>query len=177
MRSTCNHKADAVKLCRALPVCECQHTNMGGGAEVILGLVLTEPMAVQLQDIPIISIVDDDESVRTAMKSLMLSLGYRADTFASAQMFLRSPHIADTACVISDVHMPGMGGLELQSVLIAQGQDLPIIFITAFFDDAAKDRALKAGAVCFLQKPFEGDALIHCVEEALMRAGGASGAR
>lgn len=72
-------------------------------------------MAVQLQDSTIISIVDDDESIRTAMKSLIISLGYRAETFTSAQLFLRSPRLADTACLISDVQMPGMSGLDCKT--------------------------------------------------------------
>jgi FixJ family two-component response regulator len=138
-------------------------------------LLSTEPMAVQLQDSPIIAIVDDDPSVRTAMKSLMMSLGYRAQTFASAQAFLQSPRMGDTACLISDVQMPGMGGLEMQSALIGLGHHVPIIFITAFSDDAARERALKAGAVCVLQKPFDGDSLIRCLEAALKPGGGASG--
>lgn len=121
-----------------------------------------------MQDSPIISIVDDDKSVRVAMKNLIM----RSDigqTFALAKMFLQSARMADTACPILDVQMPGMGGLELQRVLLAQGQLLPFIF------SAAKDCAMKVGAVCFLQKPFHGDgSLIRCVEAALKRVGGAS---
>lgn len=128
----------------------------------------------QLQEVHKISIVDDDASVRVATQSLVMSLGYRAYAFASAQMFLQSPRLNDTSCLISDVHMPNMSGLELQSLLIAQARLIPIIFITAFYDETLMERALRAGAGCFLQKRFDGQSLIGCLEAALRRGGGAS---
>jgi FixJ family two-component response regulator len=115
----------------------------------------------------VISIIDDAEYVRVAMKNLVESLGFTAHTFASAQDFLQSPQLHDTACVISDVQMPYMNGLELQSHLIAQGNVTPIIFITAFTDAHAQDRALKAGAVCFLNKPFSAQTLSQCIATAI----------
>jgi FixJ family two-component response regulator len=122
-----------------------------------------------LPDIPVISIVDDDESVRAATDRLVRSLGYTALTFASADEFLRSAHLNDTACVIADIQMPGMDGLELQSVLIAKGTNVPMIFITAFPDERIRVRALRAGAVGFLSKPFKGTALIQYIENALKK--------
>jgi FixJ family two-component response regulator len=120
-----------------------------------------------LQNTMVISIVDDDESVRTATKSLIRSLGFVAHTFASAEELLRSPHLDETACVISDVQMPGMSGVELQSRLAAEGRHTPVILITAFPNESVEQRALKAGAICFLHKPFDGQALIKCLGDAL----------
>jgi FixJ family two-component response regulator len=116
---------------------------------------------------PVISIIDDDESVRAATNGLVRSLGFTALAFASADEFLRSPRLSETSCVITDIQMPGMGGLELQSILIATGKNVPIIFITAFPDEKIRTRALNAGAVGFLSKPFEVSALVQCIDSAL----------
>ena len=118
---------------------------------------------------PVISIVDDDGSVRAATGNLVRSLGYAVHTFASAEDFLRSPHLNDTSCVITDVRMPAMSGLDLQACLLARGQILPFIFVTAFSIEGDRERALKAGATCFLSKPFDGEALVACLETALAR--------
>ena len=120
---------------------------------------------------PVISIVDDDLSVRVATRNLVRSLGYIAHTFASAAEFLQSPHVNDTSCVIADVHMPGISGVELQDLLIAQGRSVPMIFITAFPEEESRNRALRAGAVGFLTKPCNDEALISCIEIALASAG------
>ena len=120
-----------------------------------------------MSSIPVISIIDDDESVRAATNRLVRSLGFVALTFSSADDFLRSPHVHDTSCVITDVQMPGMSGMELQSALIASGKDIPIIFITAFPDERVRTRAMEAGAVGFLSKPFKGSTLIQCIDDAL----------
>jgi FixJ family two-component response regulator len=120
-----------------------------------------------LPDIPVISIVDDDDFVRAATNRLVRSLGFSAPTFASAEEFLRSPDLNHTTCVISDIQMPGIGGIELQRMLIASGKNVPIIFITAFPDERIRAQAMKAGAICFLSKPFEGPTLIQCIENAL----------
>jgi len=122
-----------------------------------------------LPRVPSISIVDDDASVRVATNRLVRSLGYVAHTFASADDFLQSPHVNDTACVIADIQMPGMSGVELQNVLIAQGRSLPMIFITAFPEESIRSRVLKAGAICCLSKPFDGTILIECIDAALKR--------
>jgi FixJ family two-component response regulator len=120
-----------------------------------------------LQDYPLVSIVDDDESVREATRGLVRSLGFAAVTFASAEEFLRSDRVGDTSCLITDVQMPGLSGVELQSCLIAQGHRTPIIFITAFPEDSVRTRVLNAGAIGFLSKPFDEECLIDCLDMAL----------
>ena len=123
----------------------------------------------------VISIVDDDASVRVATDNLLRSLGYTVHTFASAEEFLRSIHFNDTSCVIADVQMPAMSGVELQALVLAQGHRVPFIFITAFPEETIRERAVKAGAICFLTKPFDRLTLIKCLDTALERhAGGAS---
>ena len=122
--------------------------------------------------VPVISIIDDDASVRAAANRLVRSLGYIAHPFASAREFLESSQVDHTSCLIADVQMPGMNGLELQSQLRAQGRVLPIIFITAFPEDSVRKRALDAGAICFLTKPFDGPTLIKYLDKALERDGG-----
>jgi FixJ family two-component response regulator len=123
----------------------------------------------KLQNAPIVSIIDDDESVRLAVKSLVRSLGWMAYTFASAEEFLQSPHVDDSSCLITDLQLPGMNGVKLQSLVLARGRDMPIIFVTAFPEERFQKRALEAGAVGFLSKPFDGQTLITLVEGALKR--------
>ena len=125
--------------------------------------------------VPVISIIDDDASVRLATNRLVRSLGYITHAFASADEFLRSPQVNATSCVIADIHMPGMDGVQLQRHLRAQGSRLPIIFITAFPDESIRARALEGGAVCFLAKPFDATTLIKCLDVALGEAGGGTG--
>ena len=120
-----------------------------------------------MQKNSVISIVDDDDSVRLAMESLLRSLGYVVHTFASAQDFLQSPCANETACVIADIQMPGMTGIDMQGVLLQRGYTLPIIFITAFPDERIRERALTAGALCVLSKPFDARTMIACLEKAL----------
>ena len=114
-----------------------------------------------------IAIVDDEESVREALQSLLKSMGFRAEGFASAEDFLQSSLLPGTTCLILDVRMPGMGGLELQRQLAAHKRRIPIIFVTAHGDDDTRARALQAGAVDFLAKPFSEDALLTAVHSAL----------
>jgi len=114
-----------------------------------------------------VCIIDDDESVRTATMCFVRSLGYVAHAFASAEEFLQSPYLAETACLIVDVHMPRMSGLDLQGRLRAEGLRIPIIFITAYPEERTKARALDAGAICFLDKPFDSETLIKCIGVAL----------
>ena len=121
---------------------------------------------------PIISIVDDDASVRTATLRLLRSMGFDAHAFASAQEYLQSPRLNDTACLIADVEMPGMTGVKLQEHLIARGRTTPMIFITAFPEERVRDQAMKAGAIAFLTKPFDESRLLECVEQALERSRG-----
>jgi FixJ family two-component response regulator len=122
-----------------------------------------------LPPVPVISIIDDDASVRVATDRLVRSLGYIAHTFASAEEFLVSSQANDTSCMITDGQMPGMSGIELQSHLLAQGRRVPIIVITAFPEESARTKALDAGAVCFLTKPFDAPTLIRHLDTVLKR--------
>jgi FixJ family two-component response regulator len=116
---------------------------------------------------PVIAIVDDNESFRHATVSFIRSLGYAVLQFASAEAFLKSSQLDDTDCLISDVQMPGMNGIELQGKLIARGHHLPIIFVTAFPEMKARAQALASGAIGFLAKPFNDETLITCLNKAL----------
>jgi FixJ family two-component response regulator len=119
----------------------------------------------------IVMIVDDDDSIRKAVRRLMKSYGFAVETFASAEEFLGSDRLAKTSCLILDVHMPGMNGLELQKRLVASGSVVPIIFITAFTDDRARAQAMNAGAASYLAKPFGDDELLNCIHSVLENAG------
>jgi FixJ family two-component response regulator len=117
--------------------------------------------------VPMISIVDDDKSVRETTSSLVRSLGLNATAFASAEEFLLSDQLGDTACLITDVQMQGMSGVELQTQLLAQGCHMPIIFMTAFPEERIRKNVLNAGAIGFLSKPFDEECLIDCLDRAL----------
>ena len=114
-----------------------------------------------------ISVVDDDPSVREAVKGLLKSAGFHAEVFASAEEVLSSGRLPGTACLILDIRMPGMSGIELQERLIASGCVVPIIFITARADEDARARAMERGAVDCLQKPFSDDALLNAIAKAI----------
>ena len=114
---------------------------------------------------PMIAIVDDDEAVREATKGLVRSLGYNASTFASADHFLKSEQLHNTSCLITDLHMPGLSGIDLQDHLIARGHRIPVIFITGYPDESVRTRAMKAGAVGFLSKPYRGRPLDRMYRE------------
>ncbi|KYK43531.1 two-component system response regulator [Bradyrhizobium liaoningense] len=116
---------------------------------------------------PLICVVDDDASVRAATENLLRSRGYIAQTFASAEELLRSPQLGETSCVITDVQMSAMSGLELLAEMRTRGYDAPFIFITAFPNDRVRASALGAGAVGFFAKPFAGQVLIECLDTAL----------
>ena len=116
---------------------------------------------------PLVSVVDDDESMREAMRGLMKSLGYTAEAFASAEEFLNSRQVPRTSCLIADVHMPGMTGLELHHHLVASGKTIPTILITAYPDDGVRQRALGDGVVCYLSKPFDENDLLACIRSSL----------
>ena len=113
-----------------------------------------------------VSVVDDDESVLDAATKVLRSAGFRVATFASAELFLNSGAIRETECLILDVRMPGMGGLELQRVLRGSGTGVPIIFLTALHSTEIQQRAIKDGAVDCLSKPFEASVLMAAVETA-----------
>ena len=120
-----------------------------------------------MSETALISIVDDDESMREAIQSLLRSVGFRAKTFASGEQFLQSDQIENTACLILDVRMPGMSGLELQRRLMATQCRIPIVFVTAHGEEEARARALQEGAVDFLLKPFSEEALLNAIQAAL----------
>jgi FixJ family two-component response regulator len=129
-----------------------------------------------LSTLSVISVIDDDASVRAATNNLLRSHGYTAvHTFASAEEFLRSVHLNETSCVIADVQMSVMSGLELLTMMCAQGYRVPFIFITAFPDESVRARALDAGAIGFLAKPFAGPTLINCLHAALKGHRGGTG--
>jgi len=117
--------------------------------------------------LPIIAVIDDDASVRIGTENLLTSLGYTVRTFSSAEEFLRSSFPNDVSCVIADVRMPGMSGIELLTLLITRGRQLPFIFITAFFEETIRTEALNAGAICLLTKPFDKATLVRCLDVAI----------
>ena len=115
----------------------------------------------------LVSVVDDDESVRESLPDLLSEFGFAARAFSSAEVFLSSDCVHKTRCLILDVMMPGMTGLDLQQELIRRGQEIPVIFITARKDEALRARAFKQGAVEFLNKPFSDTALLDALNLAL----------
>jgi FixJ family two-component response regulator len=117
----------------------------------------------------IITIIDDDESVRQALSGLLRSLGFANFSFASAEEFLQSPSLHNSDCIIADVHMPGMSGLELQEVVRRQAISVPIIFITAFPRQHIRERADAAGAVAVLEKPFDAQLIVDSLDSAFGR--------
>jgi FixJ family two-component response regulator len=120
-----------------------------------------------LSKAPVICIVDDDESVREATEFLVRSLGYCAESYASAEDYLRCGGAEHSSCLITDLRMPGMSGADLQDLLIADGNRMPVIFISASLDERVRARVLGAGAYGFLHKPFDEQSLIDCLNRAL----------
>ena len=120
--------------------------------------------------VPLISIVDDDDSLRNSLDNLIRSVGFRAQGFPSAEAFLSSNQVHDTACLILDVRLPGMNGLELQRRIVAANWRIPVIFITSHADGDARARALEAGAVDYLYKPFREEELLNAIDAALNRS-------
>jgi len=119
----------------------------------------------------VISIIDDNASIRMALKRLIESIGLPAEDFASAEEFLVSCRSQDSACLILDLQLPGMSGLELQSHLQVSNPGVPIVFISARFDEQARARALRTGAIEFLQKPFSEEALFEAIKTSLSTRG------
>lgn len=115
----------------------------------------------------LVSVVEDDEFFRDSMRRLMRSLGYAVDVFASAADFLASPRLDETACLIADVHMPAMTGIELYRHLIAAGHAIPTILVTAYPNDVDRVRALNDGVVGYLRKPVDEQHLLRCLREVL----------
>ncbi|WP_426533121.1 response regulator transcription factor [Bradyrhizobium sp. McL0615] len=113
-----------------------------------------------------VAIVEDDDSVREATKHLLRLLGYATASFASAEEFLQSGLVPDAACIITDMRLPGMSGAELQTRLLLEGRRLPIIFVTAFPEEAIRERVLRNGAIGYLSKPLQEQRLIACLDQA-----------
>lgn len=116
---------------------------------------------------PLIAIVDDDDAIRTGLSSLLRSAGYAVDLFASAEDFLASLPQGTPRCLVTDIQMPGLSGLDLQARLKADGRSIPVLVMTAFPEAAVRERALAAGAIGFLSKPFDANALLDCLRRAL----------
>ena len=118
---------------------------------------------------PLIACVDDDVLAREALEGLLKAFGFSSEVFTSAEEFLQSGRMEKTSCLITDVHLRGMSGLRLQSRLAASGSRIPVIVITAFPNEGVRERALSAGAVCFLEKPFNTEDLLTCIRSAVDR--------
>src|SRR5213593_2553840 len=118
----------------------------------------------------VVCIVDDDASLRRSLRNLLMSVGFRVETFQSAELFLESVHRENTGCVVLDLRMPGMSGLDLLRHLAAGGPRIPVIILTAYRDDETRRRSLDAGAVAFLEKPFQSATLLDAVRAALSSA-------
>jgi FixJ family two-component response regulator len=116
---------------------------------------------------PVVAIVDDDESLRRSVRNLLASVGYRVETFISAESFLQSAQRDHTGCLVVDLRMGGMSGIDLLTHLAAVGARIPAIILTAHGDDEMRRRSLAAGAVAFLGKPFHGDALLDAVKRTM----------
>ena len=123
----------------------------------------------------LISIIEDDEPFRESMRMLITALGYTVEAFPSAANFLASPCLAETACLVADVQMPGMTGIELHRHLVDAGYAIPTILVTAYPNEAARTRALKNGVVCYLRKPVDDDQLERCLRSALQSGKPAEG--
>jgi FixJ family two-component response regulator len=123
----------------------------------------------------LVSIVEDDDLFRESMRKLVTLLGYTVEAFASPADFLKSPLIAETDCLVADVQMPGMTGVELHKQLIEAGRRIPTILVTAYPNEAVRNRALKDGVVCYLPKPVDDDHLERCLVSALQSGKPAEG--
>ena len=123
----------------------------------------------------LIAIVDDDQSIRHATSDLVKSAGFNAATFEDAQRFLAWPSVGKVACLVADVRMPGMSGLDLHRALLVAGHVIPTVLITAHPDELVKSRVMAAGVCCYLSKPFTPDELLDCIGQALAKpCGGAT---
>jgi len=116
-----------------------------------------------------IALVDDDDGVRVSLTNLLRSLGYEVRGYPSASEFLGDRAAGEPDCIIADVQMPGMTGDQLQAALIASGRTVPMIFMTAFATEATRARVMAAGAVAYLDKPADGDAIMHCLDDIFAR--------
>ena len=123
-----------------------------------------------MTEAPLIAVVDDDRSIRNAVQNLLNAAGYATSTFGNATSFLDSSVRARVACLVTDMRMPGMSGLELHEHLSSTGAGIPTVIITAHPQELTRERALEAGVTCFLTKPFAPDDLLECVRHAIARS-------
>ena len=119
------------------------------------------------RDRPVVSVVDDDESLRRSLRNLLRSVGFGVETFSSAEEFLRSAQRGSTGCLVLDLRMSGMSGLDLLRQLAVEDSQIPVVILTAHGDVETRRRSLQAGAVAFLDKPFRSDALLDAIRAAL----------
>ena len=126
--------------------------------------------AGKMAERPLVVIVDDDQSLRNATRDLLKAAGFSTATFEDAESFLGSASRASAACLVADMRMPGMTGLELYQALVASGEGIPTVIITAHPDEPTQSRAREAGITCYLSKPFAPDDLLECVGEALAKS-------
>jgi FixJ family two-component response regulator len=124
-------------------------------------------MASRLPEARVISVIDDSEAARNGTVRLVRSLGFIVHAFPSAQTFLHSEQLTKTRCLISDIQMPRMNGIQLHDTLRARGYDIPIIFVTAYYNEEIRAEALDRGAICILSKPLDGETLLSCLNRAL----------
>jgi FixJ family two-component response regulator len=120
-----------------------------------------------LNETPLIAVVDDDESVREATRGLLRSMGLTVEVFPSGEDFLNSPHLSRIACLVADINMPGMSGLDLHDHVSTLEKRIPTILMTAYPNDRNRKRSLAAGVRCYLVKPFNEDELLDCIRKAL----------
>jgi FixJ family two-component response regulator len=125
---------------------------------------------LELAKAHVIAIIDDDPSAREATQRLVRSLGHKTQVFSSAEEYLQSGQGRHSSCLITDLHMPGMSGIDLQDRLIADGCRVPIIFVTAYFEERIEAQAMEAGAFGFLRKPFDDQSFVDCLDKALSHA-------
>src|SRR6266545_2906174 len=128
---------------------------------------LSDSLESRMREALLISVVEDDWFFRDSMRSLLKSLGYTVEAFSSATDFLASPHLIETACLIADVHMPAMTGVELYRHLIDKGYAIPTILVTAYPNDVDRAQVLSDGVVCYLRKPVDENHLMCCLRNAL----------
>jgi len=125
------------------------------------------PAGARMMKAPFVSVVDDDRFFRASMSRFVMALGYGAEDFESAAAFLASPRLAETTCLIADIHMPTMTGVELHRHLVNAGHAIPTILVTGRPDDSERARALRDGVVCYLGKPISEERLVQCLHSAL----------
>jgi FixJ family two-component response regulator len=138
----------------------------------VANVIINQTLEACVVEKPVISIVDDDPSVREGTMDLVQAVGFAAEAFPGADEFLKSDRLDSTSCLIADVRMPGMTGLELHARLVETGKSIPTILMTAYPNGRDRESALEAGVICYLAKPYNQDDLLACIRSALESRGG-----